>query len=149
MKCATQVAYNILCCTKSTWQHGQICQSSLQIASGFMHNDIAGCDHLAHIYCCCVVFCNIGHWLPDTSLVKRHHHHLAAVLVLGMMFGTMQGSIGHTTCDYQRLIDQAPDTIIPARPFTVYDRVHDAGDPLGGNICPFNSSTPLQPCKKV
>ena len=60
-----------------------------------------------------------------------------------------QGSIGHTTCEYQRLLDQAPDTIIPARPFTVWDRVYNAGDPLGGNICPFNSSTPLQPCKKV
>lgn len=61
----------------------------------------------------------------------------------------LQGSIDHTTCEYQRLIDQAPDTIIPARPFTVHDRVYDAGDPLGGNFCPYNSSTPLQPCKKV
>ena len=61
----------------------------------------------------------------------------------------LQGSVDHTTCEYQRLIDAAPDTIIPARPFTVHDRVYDAGDPLGGNFCPYNSSTPLQPCKKV
>ena len=61
----------------------------------------------------------------------------------------LQGSVDHTTCEYQRLIDEAPDTIIPARPFTVHDRVYDAGDPLGGNFCPYNSSTPLQPCKKV
>lgn len=61
----------------------------------------------------------------------------------------LQGSVDYTTCEYQRLIDQAPHTIIPARPFTVHDRVYDAGDPLGGNFCPFNSSTPLQPCKKV
>lgn len=61
----------------------------------------------------------------------------------------MQGSIGHTTCEYQQLLDQTPDIIIPARPLTVRNRVYDAGDPLGGNICPFNSSTPLQPCKKV
>ena len=61
----------------------------------------------------------------------------------------LQGSVDHTTCEYQRLIDAEPDTIIPARPFTVHDRVYDAGDPLGGNFCPYNSSTPLQPCKKV
>lgn len=30
----------------------------------------------------------------------------------------------------------------------MHDRVHEAGDPLGGNFCPFNSTTPLQPCKK-
>ena len=62
---------------------------------------------------------------------------------------SLQGSVYHTTCEYQQLIEQAPDTIIPARPFTVRDRVYDAGDPLGGNFCPYNSSTPLQPCKKV
>ena len=61
----------------------------------------------------------------------------------------VQGSIEHTTCEYQTLLDHAPDTIIPARPFSVHDRVYDAGDPLGGNFCPYNSSTPLQPCKKV
>ena len=66
-----------------------------------------------------------------------------------MYTALIQGSVDHTTCEYQRLIDEAPDTIIPARPFTVHDRVYDAGDPLGGNFCPYNSSTPLQPCKKV
>ncbi|KAA6425427.1 MAG: hypothetical protein FRX49_04920 [Trebouxia sp. A1-2] len=83
--------------------------------------------------------CSAGHYCPSSGVM------------LPCPPGSFcpKGSIQHTTCDYQRLIDQAPDTIIPARPFTVYDRVHDAGDPLGGNICPFNSSTPLQPCKKV
>ena len=66
-----------------------------------------------------------------------------------MAASLLQGSVDHTTCEYQMLIDEAPDTIIPARPFTVHDRVYDAGDPLGGNFCPYNSSTPLQPCKKV
>ncbi|DBB02881.1 TPA: hypothetical protein ACH3X1_013486 [Trebouxia sp. C0004] len=82
--------------------------------------------------------CRAGHYCPSSGVI------------LPCPPGSFcpKGSIGHTTCDYQRLIDQAPDTIIPAQPFTVYDRVHDAGDPLGGNICPFNSSTPLQPCKK-
>ncbi|KAL0037315.1 hypothetical protein WJX79_001603 [Trebouxia sp. C0005] len=82
--------------------------------------------------------CSAGHYCPSSGVM------------LPCPPGSFcpKGSIQHTTCDYQRLIDQAPDTIIPARPFTVYDRVHDAGDPLGGNICPFNSSTPLQPCKK-
>ena len=61
----------------------------------------------------------------------------------------MQGSIGHTTCEYQQLLDSQPDAIIPSRPLTVHERVYDAGDPLGGNFCPVNSSSPLQPCKKV
>lgn len=73
----------------------------------------------------------------------------APVVLQSLIILALQGSIGHTTCEYSTLLDQAPDTIIPARPFTVFDRVHESGDPLGGNICPSNSSTPLQPCKKV
>ena len=35
------------------------------------------------------------------------------------------------------------------RSFTVHDRVHQAGNPLEGNFCHFNFTTPLQPCKKA
>lgn len=83
------------------------------------------CETVQSAACCILIACT----------------HMSATL--------LQGSVDHTTCEYQRLIDEAPDTIIPARPFTVHARVYDAGDPLGGNFCPSNSSTPLQPCKKV
>lgn len=83
------------------------------------------CESVQSAACCILIACT----------------HMSATL--------LQGSVDHTTCEYQRLIDEAPDTIIPARPFTVHARVYDAGDPLGGNFCPSNSSTPLQPCKKV
>ncbi|KAL3159875.1 hypothetical protein ABBQ38_010273 [Trebouxia sp. C0009 RCD-2024] len=105
-------------------------------------------------------YCPSGSYLPDDpySLPQAVEQHTCRTgnycptpdVMLPCPPGTFcsQGSVDHTTCEYQRLMDQAPGTIIPARPFTVHDRVYDAGDPLGGNFCPYNSSTPLQPCKK-
>lgn len=87
----------------------------------------------------------------QTPVLKPHDYilWLLNIAATSVQQNLMQGSIGHTTCEYQQLLDTEPDAIIPSRPLTVYERVYDAGDPLGGNFCPFNSSSPLQPCKKV
>lgn len=43
-------------------------------------------------------------------------------------------------------VDNAPETIIPAAPQTVYERIYLYGDPFGGNACPVNSTVPNVLC---
>jgi ABC-type uncharacterized transport system YnjBCD ATPase subunit len=56
------------------------------------------------------------------------------------------GTVQPVSCDLNELIEDYPSILIPARPYTVFQRVYALGTPTGGNYCPANASTPITQC---
>ncbi|KAK9803611.1 hypothetical protein WJX72_004863 [[Myrmecia] bisecta] len=83
-------------------------------------------------------FCRAGHYCPSPSEMYP------------CPSGSFcpSGSVTPTTCEYQQLMAVDPGTIIPAPQENVFERVHFEGDPLAGNFCPSESSTPQNACKQ-
>ncbi|PRW59962.1 white-brown complex 30 [Chlorella sorokiniana] len=55
-------------------------------------------------------------------------------------------TIQPVTCNMSMLVDRAPLLKVPDKPLTVVQRVFILGDPLQGNTCPLNSSSPAVLC---
>mmetsp|Transcript_12317 Transcript_12317/g.26589 ORF Transcript_12317/g.26589 Transcript_12317/m.26589 type:complete len:1041 (+) Transcript_12317:146-3268(+) len=85
--------------------------------------------------------CPAGYYCPNNNLSNQ--------IICPEGYYCMQGSTAPTTCDFNWLLQYAPDTIIPSgedNPITAAEAVYFQGQALAGNLCPKGSITPTQSC---